>query len=356
MKILFLGDLNQYGRSYYRFEVLRELGYDVDAISYVPIVEFGVIHKPNILQRIFWKLKIPFNDNGSNKALLECCNLTHYEVLWVEKGLLICPWVLKEIRKIRPNIKIMLFSEDDLCVSHGLSLWLILSFKLYDAVITTKLHNISELLERYQARKVFHIPDTYFKSYHAPQNLTEAEFSEYQSDVSAIGAYEENRAEYLIYLAKKGIKVNVWGSGWGHLSDLMPEKLHIKNKFLVGLEYSKAICASKININFLRKINRDQITSRSIEIPASGGFMLTESSSVHSKVFNMGIDADCFSSKDELLTKVIYYLENTEIRKKIAKSGRYRVQSLQLDADTVLNKILENLTSKTLSNENCIYI
>ncbi len=356
MKILFLGDLNQYGRSYYRFQVLRELGHEVDALSYVPIVEEGLIHKPNILQRIFWKLKIPFNDNGSNRALLKYCNLTHYEVLWIEKGLLTYPWVLKEIRKVRPCIKIMLFSEDDLCVSHGLSLWLMQSFKLYDAVITTKLHNISELLENYQARRVFHIPDTYFKSYHAPQTLTEIEFSEYQSDVSAIGAYEENRAEYLIYLAKNGIKVNIWGSGWGHLSDLIPEKLCIKNKFLVGLEYSKAICASKININFLRKINRDQITSRSIEIPASGGFMLTESSSIHSKIFNMGIDADCFSSKEELYNKIIYYLENNEIREKISKSGRCRVQSLQLDANIVLKKILENLCSENLCDENRIYI
>ena len=98
----------------------------------------------------------------------------------------------------------------------------------------------------------------------------------------------------------------------------------MRNEFLFGEDYSRAICSSKININFLRKINRDEVTSRSVEIPACSGFMLAERTERHSSFFEEGIEAEFFSSNQELLEKVRQYIENESAREKIAMAGYQR--------------------------------
>jgi hypothetical protein len=85
-------------------------------------------------------------------------------------------------------------------------------------------------------------------------------------------------------------------------------------------DYRAIISSSKINLCFLRKKNRDSITSRSIEIPASGGFMLAEDTARHRDIF--GNDSVAyFTTKDQLLSQVRHFLENEELRAKMALLG-----------------------------------
>jgi spore maturation protein CgeB len=147
----------------------------------------------------------------------------------------------------------------------------------------------------------------------------------------------------ILYLAQNGIKVTVWGNGWGGWVDRHPN-LDVRNEFLFGEDYSRAICASKININFLRKINRDEVTSRSVEIPACGGFMLAERTERHSSFFEEGIEAEFFSSNQELLEKVRIFLQKDLEREKIAMAGYLRCiksgYSMRAQLSTMLSQAL----------------
>ena len=112
------------------------------------------------------------------------------------------------------------------------------------------------------------------------------------------------------------MKVNVWGGNWEKMVNLHAN-LIIKNEFLFGEDYSKAICATKINLNFLRKINRDEVTSRSVEIPACGGFMLSERTERHMEFFEEGKEVEFFGSNVELLKKIRCFLDKNEERERI---------------------------------------
>ena len=130
---------------------------------------------------------------------------------------------------------------------------------------------------------------------------------------------------------------------WLGKSKLHHSNLNIHHKFLYEKNYPQTIFKSKINLNFLRKINDDVITSRSLEIPASGGFMLAERTEAQTKIFQERIEADYFSSKEELLKKILYYLSNEKIRKRVEKKGYNKCIKSQYSMISQMQMILKKI-------------
>jgi spore maturation protein CgeB len=93
---------------------------------------------------------------------------------------------------------------------------------------------------------------------------------------------------------------------------------------LRGDDFARACSAFKINLAFLRKLNRDQQTTRSVEIPACGGFMLAERTPEHLRMFAEGEEAEFFSSVEELAAKCRRYIDDSAARESIARRGHER--------------------------------
>ena len=321
-RILFIGDMNEYGRSYQRYRTLKEMGHDVVAYSHTFVSAPGKIQPPTLLYRLFWKLRLPLDDMRVNAILKTEIRESRFDVIWIEKGNMIRPWTLEAIRRLDPDSALISCSEDDMYARHGHSLWYRWGLRHYDSVFTTKTYNLREL-KSLGARRTVLFLDSYDEKIHRPMQLTDAECSRFGCDVGAIGAFEPERAASLYFLAENGIRVSIWGNGWKDWVGSHPN-LDVRNEFLFGEDYSKAICATKINLNFLRKINRDEVTSRSVEIPACGGFMLAERTQRHLDFFTEGKEAEFFGSDEELLRKTKMYLQNEPGRARIAKAGRER--------------------------------
>jgi len=338
-RILFIGDLNTYGRGSQRYRTLKEMGQQVVAFSHTRVSLPGRIEKPSLLYRIFWKLKIPLDVPRVNKQIRDAIRNSSFDVVWIEKGNMIWPWTLWYIKKHAPFTRLISCSEDDMYATHGHSLWYRAGVCHYDLVFTTKTYNLAEL-KLFGAKETKLFLDSYDEIIHKPISLTQIERERFSCDVGAIGAFEKERAESLLHLAGHGIKVNVWGNDWGEMVNLHPN-LVIKNEFLFGADYSKAISATKINLNFLRKINRDEMTSRSVEIPACGGFMLGERTGRHLEFFEEGKEAEFFGSNEEMTEKVRYYLEKNEEREEIARAGRERCEKSGYSMRLQLGQMLD---------------
>lgn len=343
-KILFVGDLNEFGRGYQRCETLQDLGHDVVPLTHSIIFQSKKISPPSLISRVFTKLRIPLDEVGANKKCLQAMRSCSFDVVWIEKGNMIWPHTLSWIKKNQPGVKLVSCSEDDMYAKHGHSLWYRIGLKFYDVVFTTKKYNLQELIT-FGAQKTILFLDSFDERIHRPWVLSEEELEKFSCEVSAIGAFELERAKSLLFLANKGIRVSVWGSGWEKWDGVHPN-LDFKKQFLFGTDYCKAICASKINLNFLRKINRDQVTSRSIEIPACGGFMLAERTERHLEFFEEGHEAEFFGSHDELLKKVLHYLGHDQERDEIAAAGRDRCLKSGYSMRYQMAKMLSELNLK----------
>jgi spore maturation protein CgeB len=323
MKIIFVGDLSSYARARQRFLALQDLGHSVVGLSWVPLeTELEPGHKPPLWQRILRKAGYPIDVVGLNHSLEPAITQHQSDLLWVEKANTIFPSTYRRIERNFPRLKIVYYSEDDIYIRDNRSEYLRRSLPLFDMVYTTKPRNVYEL-PKLGAKKVFCIFQAYDRNFHQPIVLSAQDRDYWGAEVGFVGFFERDRAEQMLFLAQNGVKVRVWGFNWEAWPHAHPN-LILEGKPVLNEDFVKVLNATRINLNFLRKINRDRHTSRSLEIPACQGFMLAERTDEHLQLFDEGQEAEFFESPQELLAKVKYYLAHEDLRKQIAKAGRDR--------------------------------
>lgn len=298
---------------------------------------YHYINSTNFLttRRIQSKLLFgPMIDKINNELIKKTIE-TKPDLLFIYRGNLIKAKTLQNIRKGCPNIKIMGYNNDDpFAPLHSKLTWRLFKgcIREYDLVYAYRPHNVDEYISRGAKRSKVLMP-WYCSELHFPIEVTSEEYDRYKSDVVFIGHYEDDgRAELLATLLELGINVRIFGpdskkySGWLKASIQYPILSKIlPTKVLWGREYNAAISASKIAICFLSKLNRDRYTRRCFEIPSVGGFLLSEYTPELSAILKPGADADYFRNKEEFVKKVEFYLEHSDLRKQIARSGYHTI-------------------------------
>jgi spore maturation protein CgeB len=345
LKILYIGYLYEGQTSLHRMNALEEIGCTVDGINFFP--EKVRKKQKSFINSLVRKIVGPLDLADTNEKLLEMIEDRIYDVLWIEKGLTIRPNTLKKAKEIHPHLFILSYSPDDMFNPSNQTTKYINSIPIYDLHVTTKSYNVDELLGS-GAKDVFFVGNAYESNLHRPLILTDEEKEKYGGDVGFIGDYEEDRAQKLVALAQAGIKVKIWGmKKWSRLVG-KHSNLDVHPTPLWGEDYVKAINAFKIKLCFLRKVNRDLQTTRSVEIPACRIFMLAERTYEHVELFMEGEEAEFFNDVNELIEKCKYYLENEKDRKRISENGFRRCVTSGYDNKSRLNQVLEYVKSRRI--------
>ena len=306
-----------------------------------------------MISRVANKLGFPLDLASVNEKILDYIDeFPEINFVWIDKSMMIKPSTLKKIKKVNPKIILASVSEDDMYAKHNRNFYYENSLRLYDIVFTTKPYNISELISL-GAIKTKLFLDSYSENLHRP--ILEYEKIENKPfDVTFIGTYEKERSSSLLFLAQQNIKVMVFGNGWEGVKKQQLNNLTIADSAVYGDDYVKLINKSKINLCFLRKINRDQVTSRTMEIVGCGGFLLGERTKRHSELFREGVEAEFFADDRELLKKIQFYLERPSQIEVVAKAGWVRAKEGGYDMKTqtknIINQIVGPLNDPSVIN------
>lgn len=350
LSILFIGDLNDYSKGYSRLCAARELGARVEAMSSIPVQtgDTGYAEISNFF-KLAWKLGFHLDTEKMNSRVVEKATELKPDVIWIEKGNMIWPGTLRKLRRVCPDAQLVSYTDDDMFNSLNRTWAYRFGVKCYDTIFTTKSYNANpEELPSLGAKRVVMVDKAYDPAHHKRVELTVEEHEWLDDDVGFIGSFEQPRAEDMLYLAQNGIRVRVWGNGWDSFDPKEPN-LIIERRALVNTNnnplYSKGICATKINLAFLRKANRDLQTDRSIEIPACGAFMMAEYSDEHAALFVEDKEAVFFRSREELAEKIKYYLSHDDERLGIAAAGRERCLADKYDQKGRMKFMLDGLSS-----------
>ncbi len=342
-KVLFIGDLSKTARSSLWYEVIKQQVRETTALCYEQLNAQGekIVFR-DLLTRVRWKLGLPKDGVGINQQIKEEVIRNPPDLLWILKVPTLWPSTLRYVKKHCPDCKIVFYSEDDMFARHNRSLYFDKCIPYFDTIFTTKSYNANpEELPSMGARKVVFLDKAYHQKRHHPYPAEEGKA--FGAPVGFIGTFEKERAASMLHLAQNGVPVRIWGSHWPEAWYTKHFNLKIEGTPLYGEDYPRALCATQINLAFLRKANRDQQTDRSMEIPACGAFMLTERTSEHLRLFEDGKEAAFFETDDELLDKVKYYLANPELCKSIGQAGMKRCVDGKYHMSQRVSTMLKNI-------------
>lgn len=318
LRILFVGPLNAGGTCHQRMRTLIGMGHQVTPLDTVP----GPLaaKRLTLAWRIRHRLLGARDESRANERLLRLSPALSPQLVWIEKGLTIEAATLHALRERWPGACFVAYSADDMFNPRNQSPAWRESIPIHDLHVTTKSFNVAEL-KAAGAHDVLFVDKGFSPEVHRPLPVSDADRERLGGEVGFIGWPERARERSMRFLARNGIAVRVWGP-WPRWKS--SPRFRVEGRPLWSDEYARAIAAFDINLCFLRKVNRDRHTARSIEIPACGGFMLGERTDEHLRLFREGVEADFFGSDEELLAKVRHHLAHPEERQRIAAAGLAR--------------------------------
>ncbi|MEI7939559.1 MAG: glycosyltransferase [Verrucomicrobiota bacterium] len=340
LHLLFVGPMVHGSTTLQRLRALEGLGHQVNTVT-TRSPEATHHFRPAWWRRIRRKLWGPPDETAANKQIRTLVEKASFDMVLVDKGLTIDPATLRTIHEVQPACRIIGLSLDDMMNPANQSRRFLSGLPLYDWYITNKTYNVAELKALGCPRVVF-MDNGFDPATHRPVPGSTDERKRLGGPVGFIGQWEPDRASSLRSLARAGVPVRVWGYTWERMRDV-PPGLTLENQPVWSDDYAKAICGFDINLCFLRKVNRDRQTTRSLEIPACGGFMLAERTDEHLRLFEEGKEAEFFSDDAELLQKTRYFLEHPEQRLKIAQAGYERCLRSGYSYPERLRKVLATI-------------
>jgi spore maturation protein CgeB len=187
---------------------------------------------------------------------------------------------------------------------------------------------VTQCKDAVEAYKRFGFKNVIFSQYGCNHKYCKKMKVKKDIDVSFLGTRKWSRVELLNYLARRKVRIKVYGMGWQTEDD--------NARILNPEDYVWVMNKTKINLNTQVDITNNgegdvltgkktmQIKGRDFEVPMIGGFLLTDYNENFKEFFEFGKEVETYKDKAECLSKIRYYLKHEDKREKIAQAGYKR--------------------------------
>lgn len=237
------------------------------------------------------------------------------------------PDQLESLRREHPRMRILYWIGDPVPVDE----WPIVH---HPELIDRFLIFSEGIIDQFRRRGIEHV--TYFPfgispALHTLPPMTTKDRTRFTCDVSFVGTYNPQRAELLRHLNQRLEQpVCIWGRGWRHARGLRGlGRLTMQQSLVVH-------ACSRIALNFHAPRTDGGLNIRFYEIPAAGGFQITDYQSAISRSSVSDLVAT-FRTPDELVERVCHYLANEQDRRERAGA----IQRTMMEHETAERRFRE---------------
>ena len=330
MKILFIGP-NKLS-SKHKYLCLKKLYKNVDIVNANESFSFN-----QITERIFWHISSKIFENQINSYILKKIE-NNYDLIFVDSGEFIGKKLILKLKK--KSKKIVYYCNDNPFVDRDKKRWKLSlgSLKYYDLII---FHNKSRIVpaKKIGIKNILLVHPSYQKGIHKPQKIINKK--RYNNNVIFIGTWERERGLFFKQLIELGLQIKIYGIKWNKDKNYNFLKPHITLGHVNDPNYSKLIYKSKIALCLPSVGNNDDITKKSIEIPAIGTLLCTTRTKSHLETFEEDKEAIFFKDEKECYLKCNNLLNDIKNIERIALKGHIKVtRVLKTDFESVIKKIV----------------
>ena len=282
------------------------------------------------IYRVFGLKKIGINK--MIKSLFSSIDNIQPDLILLGHTELIDGEVLSLIRRKYPNTKIAMWWVDWLKNLSSIKS----KIKYIDTLfITTGIKDFPKINFENRNLKISYLPnmcDSSIESYKAFDELN------FDRELFFAGRLDKERESFIINLKNslKDIRFDIFGN--------------TKETVLLGSKFLKSISKSKISLN----LSRDHETSlyssdRLIQLMANGSMVISKNIPNIQILFSKD-EIVFFNDEKECLEKVLYYVNNDEERKKIARNGWQKAHT-SYNSTRVTKFMIETIFQETYSEE-----
>ena len=269
-----------------------------------------------------------------------------YDLIFVDDGEFINEKLINFLKT--KTTKIIYYCNDNPFVKRDKKKWQLSlpSLKHYDLII---FHNKSRIKpsKKYGVKNYLLVLPSYQKKIHTPQGNFGKKYRKYKYEVIFIGTWEPYRGVFFKKLIENGINIKIFGNLWHKDKYYDFLKPYIILGHVHDPNYSKLIYHSKIAICLPSVGNNDDITKRSIEIPAIGTLLMAKKTETHTKTFIDNQEAIFFKDAKDCYTKCKELLPNQRKIEKISYKGHLKVTKiLKTDFESVIKNIVKKTFGK----------
>lgn len=340
LRILAVSALWQGADDYAYVRAFRRLGHSVRVVPVDGFLTNGWRSTP---LRVLQRLLEPALVREYNGALQREAESFRPDLFFVFKGRYVTPDTIHAVQRLG-GVAVNVYPDVSFR-AHGR--YIPSALPTYDWIFQTKTFGIRDLERELGVRRVSFLPPSYDPEVHTPMPLGPHDWGTYACDLSFIGTWSPKKAA-IIQSVREGLpdlSIRVWGDQWGNAGHL---GAIVQGRGVFGLEYAKAVVASRINLAILSERREaasdgDRITARTFQIPACGAFMLHERTRELLDYFAEDRECACFGDDGELVEKIRYYLAHDDERVRVAGAGRARAMSAGYSVDVRAAAILDRL-------------
>ncbi len=273
MKILFIGASN--GTSQHRFQALSRLGHEARLID-----PRHLLPRSNFIDKVEWKIHPAPLCAWVRRCVLRSVQGERFDLALIDNGTLVGPELVKDLKE--QCRQVVNFNHDDPFGSRDGCRFAAYraAVPFYDLLVVVRKENIEEA-KRFGAARVLHSFRVADDIEHAPSTVTPDERRRWSSEVAFIGTWMPERGPLLVRLRELGVPVAIFGDRWERSPQWPALRSLWRGPGLASPDYRLAVQCAKICLGLVSKGNRDQPTTRSMEVPSLGSSLCQERTHEH---------------------------------------------------------------------------
>lgn len=250
------------------------------------------------------------------KNLIKTAQNLRPDVIFFSKVMIVKPDTLTELRRL--GFRTANWFTDNV-YHQRYKEWFLRNYKYYNYFFIFDFGARNLIGNESQAKNVIYMPMAVEPGAYRLKELTSEDRKKYTTNVCFVGALYPERERALNEIKDLGLKIYGW-RGWGKSS--LAGYYHGP---LNTIEMTKLYNCAKICINMNLEPTCNGVNWKTFEIPAAGGFELTDYRNDLGGLFKIGEELDIFRNPKELREKILFYLKDENLRRQVTQRGKERV-------------------------------